>query len=174
MPVECQNRGISLRARARGLLAASGRRALSALDVSLGHALSEKLQAALCQVDNLALIVVIAELVIGLDLAVRNLLDHFDDVVGLANESYQSLVLRLEQLQQCPDCDVLERSVAAGKEPAQVPVDAAVGFRPVLDEDGVITDCCSILASDSSRDRHVYKHYLPLDDRLPRAAALLP
>ena len=68
-----------------------------ALDMSLRHALSKKFQAALGQVDNLTLILVL-EFVVGFDLAVCNRPDMFNDILRLANETDQGLILRLKQL----------------------------------------------------------------------------
>lgn len=52
-----------------------------ALDVGFGTALSQKLQAPLSKVDNLALIVFLGLVLLGLNLLVRDLLDHVDNVV---------------------------------------------------------------------------------------------
>lgn len=107
--------------------------------VTLCPALSQQLQTTLGQIDHLALVVVL-ELVVRFDLAVRNLLDHLHDVIGLTDETDEFLVFRLEQLEQCPDGYVLEGRVAAIEEPAQVAVDAIAGLRPISDEDAVVTN----------------------------------
>lgn len=57
-----------------------------ALNMSLRHALSQELKAALGQVNHLTLVLVL-EFVLGLDLAVRNGSDVLDDVLCLADES---------------------------------------------------------------------------------------
>jgi hypothetical protein len=54
--------------------------ASSAFDVALSPTLSEELQTPLGKADNFALVVIL-DLVVRLDLAVRNLLDHLHDVV---------------------------------------------------------------------------------------------
>lgn len=51
------------------------------LDVGFGTALSQKLQAPLREVDNLALIVFLGLVLLGLNLLVRDLLDHVDNVI---------------------------------------------------------------------------------------------
>lgn len=51
------------------------------LDMGFGTALSQKLQAPLSEVDNLALIVFLGLVLLGLNLFVRDLLDHVDNVI---------------------------------------------------------------------------------------------
>lgn len=51
------------------------------LNVGFGTALSQKLQAPLSEVDNLALIIFLGLVLLGLDLLVRDLLDHVDNVI---------------------------------------------------------------------------------------------
>lgn len=107
--------------------------------MGLGPSLAQQLQTPLRQVDHLALVVVL-ELVVRLDLAVGDLLDHLDHGVRLADEADEFLVFRLEQLQKGPDGDVLEGRVAAVEEPAEVAVDALARLVPVSDEDAVVTN----------------------------------
>jgi hypothetical protein len=66
--------------------------------VGFGHALSQKLEATLRQVDHFALVIVLSEVVFGFDLAVCNLLDHLNNLVGLADQSDQGLVFGFEEL----------------------------------------------------------------------------
>jgi hypothetical protein len=109
-------------------------------DVAFGSALSEEFQAALGKTDNFSLIVIVRP-VTRLDLAVCNQPDHVHDIVGLADEADQLLVLRLEQLKQGPDGNVLESWIAARQVSAQVSVDAVAWLRPMADKDGVVTNC---------------------------------
>lgn len=51
------------------------------LDMGFGTALSQKLQAPLGKVDNLTLIVFLGLVLLGLNLLVRDLLDHVDNVI---------------------------------------------------------------------------------------------
>ena len=81
-------------------------------DMSLRLALAEEFEAALGQVDDLALIVFF-EVVIRFDLPVGDLFDHAHDLVRLPNQPNQSLIFRFKQLEEGPDRDVLERSIAA-------------------------------------------------------------
>lgn len=104
------------------------------------RALAQKLQASAGKSDNFALAIFIV-FVVRLDVAVRNLGDHLNDLVRLANAFDQSFVLGLKKLQQCPDSNVLECRISAGEEASDVAVDTAGRFRPVLDEDGVVTHC---------------------------------
>lgn len=65
---------------------------------------------------------------------------------------------------------MLESRVAACDEAVEVAVDATVGLAPVLDEDGVVADCdLSVLL-----EIIVMWINIPFEDRLPKAAALLP
>src|SRR5689334_471790 len=107
-----------------------------ALDMSLGHALSEKLQATLGQVDNFTLILVF-EFVIRFDLTVRDASDMLDDILGLSDKPDQGLILGLEELQECPNCNVLECRIARLQETAEISVDSTLGFSPVLYKNGV-------------------------------------
>jgi hypothetical protein len=111
----------------------------SALDKSLG-VLVQELEALARENDNLALAVFVV-LVVRLDVALRNLRDHVDNLFRLRDALGQACIFRLEQLQQCPDGNVLERGVSAGEEAAEVAVDTARRLGPVLDKDGVIADC---------------------------------
>jgi hypothetical protein len=62
------------------------------------------------------------------------------NLVRLADAFDQPFVFGFEELQKRPDGDVLEGRVPTGEEAAEVAVDTASGFRPVLDEDGVVAD----------------------------------
>lgn len=104
------------------------------------HALAQQFQASLGKVDNLAFIVVINSVGLRFDLSLGNLLDHVDNFVRLSDLANQRLVLGLEKLEECPYGDVLERGVSAGQESTEVTVNAAVGFCPVLDEDGIVAN----------------------------------
>lgn len=73
-------------------------------------------------------------------MAVGDLLGHLDDVIGLTDETDKFLVFRLEELEKCPDSNVLEGWVAAVEEPAQVAVDAFAWLCPVPDEDAVVAN----------------------------------
>lgn len=117
--------------------------------MTLCRTLSQQLQATLSKVDNLSLVVIL-NFILRLHLPVGNLLDHFDDIVRLANKANELLVLRLEKLKQGPNRNVLERSVTTRKEPAKVAVDAVAGLQPVLNKDTVVPNC-----SSSVRDTHV-------------------
>jgi hypothetical protein len=64
-----------------------------------------------------------------------------DNLFRLRDALGQARIFRLQQLQQRPDGNVLERGVSAGEEAAEVAVDTARGLSPVLDKDGVIADC---------------------------------
>lgn len=107
--------------------------------MGLGHALAKEFQASLSQVHHFALVFFL-KVGFRIDLAVRNVSNVFDDVIGLTNETNQGLVFRFEQLQQGPDGNMLEGGVTRLKEAAEVAVNAAVGFVPVLDEDGVVAN----------------------------------
>jgi hypothetical protein len=104
------------------------------------RALAQKLKTSAGECHNFALTILVV-FVVRLDVAVRDLGDHLDDLVRFADELDQSVVFGLEELEQCPDSDVLEGGVSAGEEAADVTVDAARGFCPILDEDCVITHC---------------------------------
>lgn len=65
--------------------------------MALRRTLSQQLQAALGKVNNLPLVVIL-DFILRLHLSVGNLLDHLDNVIRLANEANELLVLRLEQL----------------------------------------------------------------------------
>lgn len=102
-------------------------------------ALAKKLEASLRQVDDFSF-VLLFRLGVRFDLAVGNASNVFDNVVGLSDLANQRLVFRFEQLQQCPDSNVLESGVARLQESAQISVNASVGLVPVLDENGVVAN----------------------------------
>lgn len=106
--------------------------------MALGHTLSQQLQATLRKADHLALVIIL-DLGVRLNLPVGNLLDHFHNTLRLADKPNELLVLRLEQLKQGPDRNVLKRGVAASQEPAEIAVDAVARLGPVLDEYAVIS-----------------------------------
>lgn len=110
--------------------------------MSLRHALTEQLKAPLRKRDDLALVLV--ELAVRLGHALRDARYQAADVVRLANEPDEALVLGLDELQQGPDGDVLERGVPALEEAAEVAVDSPTRLGPVLGEDGVITYCINV------------------------------
>lgn len=102
-------------------------------------ALAKKLEASLRQVDDFSF-VLLFRLGVRFDLAVGNASNVFDNVVGLSDLANQRLIFRFEQLQQCPDSNVLESGVARLQESAQISVNASVGLVPVLDENGVVAN----------------------------------
>lgn len=104
-----------------------------ALDMGFGHALSQQFKASLRQINHFTLIFLF-QFRFRFDLSVCNGSDILDDVVGLSYVSNQSLILRLEQLQQGPDCDMLKSCVTRLQETAEVSVDSAVGVAPILNE----------------------------------------
>jgi hypothetical protein len=120
-----------------------------ALDMSLGHALSQKLEATLGQVNNFALVLVF-EFVVRLDLTVCDASNMLDDVLGLSDKSNQSLILGLKELQECPDSDVLECRITRLKEAAEVSVNSTLGLGPVLHKDRVVADFGGKVAKSSS------------------------
>lgn len=105
--------------------------------MTLRRTLTQQLQAALSETDNLAFIVVF-ELVVRLDLSVGNLLHHFHDIRGLANEPNKLLILGFNKLKQRPDRDVLKGGISAGEKPAEVAVNAVARICPALDEYRII------------------------------------
>lgn len=102
-------------------------------------ALAQEFEASLRQVDNFSFVFLLCFRV-RFNLAVGNASNVFDNVVGLSDLANQGLVFRFEQLQQCPDSNVLEGGIARLQESAQVSVNATVGLVPVLDEDRVVTN----------------------------------
>lgn len=153
----------------QALFALVGRSGTLSLNVALRRTLPQQLQTPLGQAHHLSLIVVFG-LVVRLHLAVGDLLDHLDNVIRLPDKPDELLVLRLEQLKQGPDRNVLESGIAAGKEPAEVAVDAVTRLHPVLNKDAVIAHCLHVskgIKTNSSGN-------VPLEERLPKAAALLP
>lgn len=104
----------------------------------------EQLQAALREGDDLAL-AVFGFLVVGFDGALDALvgddLDHLDNLLRLGDQGDQFLVAGFEELEEGPRCNVLEGWVTAVEEPAEVAVDAAFRLGPVLNEDGIVTNC---------------------------------
>lgn len=102
--------------------------------MSLGTTLAQELQASLGKIDHLTLVVLFWLVRFGFDLLVRNLANHLNDIVGLANQANQFLIFRLQKLKQCPDGDMLERGVTAAKEPAQVTMNSTIRLSPCLDE----------------------------------------
>lgn len=101
--------------------------------------LAENLETAACEADNLAFtLTVFVVFFIGLDVALGNVGDHAHNLARLGDALKQSVVFRFEQLEQSPDCDVLEGSISTGEEAAEISVDTALGLRPVLDEYGVV------------------------------------
>jgi hypothetical protein len=143
------------------------------LDMFLRRPLPQQFQAPLREVDHFALVVVFG-LIIRLERAVGDLLHHADNIVRLADEPDQLLILRLEQLEQRPDGYMLERGVSAAEEPAEVAVDAITGLGPVLDEDAVVAHYMTQKLAQGFCVPARYDGYKPLDERLPNAAALLP
>lgn len=115
----------------------SKRLEISSLHQSLGR-VSEQLQASSRQADDLALAVFIV-LIVRLDVTIRDALDHRDNRARFADEVEQPGVVRLKELQECPNRNVLERRVSAVQESGKVAVNATVGLIPVLQKDGVIT-----------------------------------
>ena len=111
---------------------------------------AKDLQTPLRQGDDLPFTLIVLAFAIAFDVLLRDAFDHIDNLFALADQPDQRLVLRLEQLQQGPDGDVLERRVAAGQEAREVAVDAAVGLRPVLDEDGVVAHCEHVSRRDAN------------------------
>lgn len=107
--------------------------------MGLARALPKKLQASLCEVDHLAFVVVV-KLIVRLDWTVGNRLDLVDNVLGLADQLDEALILRLEELQQRPYRNVLEGRIAAPQEPNQVPVNSTVGRLPILYKNRVIAN----------------------------------
>lgn len=140
-----------------------------ALNVRFGHALAQKLQALLRQVDHLAL-VLLSVFGLGFDISARNSTDVLDNVLGLANEPNQGLVLRLEKLQQGPHGNVLERRVSGLQESAEISVHAAVGFLPVLYKDAVIAHYKSQSISRRNSGTYLWK----TSCREPRRCSLGP
>lgn len=67
---------------------------------------------------------------------------------------------------------MLEGCIARLQKPAEVAMDATVGVVPVLDENRIVADCKPKLVYRSGDPAEL--SYVPLEDRLPRAAALLP
>lgn len=67
----------------------------STFNMSLGHALSKELQAALSQVNDFTLVFLL-KLGLCLDLAIRDVSDMLNDIIGLTNEANQCLVFRFE------------------------------------------------------------------------------
>jgi len=107
--------------------------------VTLSPALSQELQTTPGQLDHLTLVLVVLS-VLRFDLAVRDLLDHLHDVIGLTDETDELLVFRLEQLEKRPDGDVLEGRVTAVEEPAEVAVDAVAWLGPISNKDAVVAN----------------------------------
>lgn len=66
-------------------------------NMSFGHALSKQLQAALSQIDNFTFVFLL-KVGLRVDLAVCNVSNVFDNVIGLTNEANKCLVFRFEQL----------------------------------------------------------------------------
>src|SRR5690554_5991283 len=107
-----------------------------AFDMGFRHALPEQLETSLSKCDDLALVLV--KLAVGLGDTLSDAQYQAADDVRLPDESDEVLVLRLDQLQQRPDGNMLERGVSALQEAAEVPVDAFARLCPVLREDGIV------------------------------------
>jgi hypothetical protein len=108
--------------------------------MALSPALAKQLKAPLGKVDNFSLVIVLG-LVIRLDLTICDRFDHLNYVVRFADEADQLLILGLEELQERPDSNMLERGVAAVEESAQVPVDAVARLSPIPGKDAVVANC---------------------------------
>jgi len=107
---------------------------------------TQAIQAPSCKCHNLAFAFLVAGgrccfVTLTRYFAICHALDGFDNILGVGNTVNEFLVAGFEELQECPDGDVLEGRVAACDEAVEVAVDAAVGLAPVLDEDGVVADC---------------------------------
>jgi len=96
--------------------------------------------------NNLALALLIASrcrclVTITRYFAICHTLDGLDNILGIGDTVDELLVPGFEELQECPDRDMLKGRIAACDEAVEVAVNAAVGLAPVLDEDGVVADC---------------------------------
>lgn len=118
--------------------------------MSLGTALAQKLKASLCEIDNLTFVVLL-RFWFRFNWSVCNGADVFNDIVGLPNETNQSLVLRFEELQERPNGDVLEGGITRLQKPTQVTMDSFIRLIPVLYEDGVIPNYVRLLVKDVNK-----------------------
>lgn len=113
----------------------------------LGTALAQELKASLCEIDNLAFVVFL-RFWFRFNWPVCNGADVFNDIVGLPNETNQSLVLGFEELQERPDGDMLEGGITRLQKPTQVTMNSFIRLIPVLYEDGVIPNYVRLLVKD--------------------------
>lgn len=89
----------------------------------------------------------------------------------------RKLTSRFKKLDDGPDGDVLEGCIRAREEPIQVFVHATFRFVPDVVEGGVVVRCSATVCEDhtcSAMSVAQRIQLLPFDERLPRAAALLP
>ena len=101
--------------------------------------MTEQLQAALCEIDDFSLIVLIVN-GLWIILSIGNTSDLLHDIFGLANETDECPVLGFEELEKRPSRDVLECRITRFQEAAQVAVNTTIRFVPILHEYGVIAD----------------------------------
>lgn len=71
---------------------------------------------------------------VRLDVLVGNGLDHLHHVLGFGNVSDKFLIFGLEELEQSPNRNVLERRITAGEESLEVAVNPSIRIGPVTDE----------------------------------------
>jgi hypothetical protein len=107
--------------------------------------LPQKLQGALGKLHNFSLAILLA-FIVGFDLRIGDSLDHLDYLLRLSNKANKFLVLRLQQLEQSPDGDMLEGRISTSKESFQISMNASIGLSPVLNEDRIITNYDLVLA----------------------------
>jgi hypothetical protein len=73
--------------------------------------------------------------VVRLNLRIRDLFDHLNNVFRFSNETDELLIFRFQKLKQRPNGYMLESGITTRKEAAEISVNASVGLGPVLNED---------------------------------------
>jgi hypothetical protein len=101
--------------------------------------LPQKLQGALGKLHNFSLTILLA-FIVGFDLRIGDSFDHLDYLLRLSDKANKFLILRLQQLEQSPDGNMLERRISTSKESFQISMNASIGLSPVLNEDRIITN----------------------------------
>jgi len=108
--------------------------------MSLCRALTQQLQTALGEIDHLNFVIILANFDVRLGVTVGNLSDNFDNILRFNDETNELLILRLNELEDGPDRNVLERRVTASKESAKITMNTVARFCPALNKDGVVAD----------------------------------
>ena len=121
----------------------------------MADSLAQQLERPLSKLHHLALSIFLV-FIVGFNRFVGNGFDHLHNLLRLADQVDELLVLGLQKLKESPDGDMLEGRVATRQEALKITVNAAVWLIPVLNKDRIVANCSESVFMPVLRRRMTY------------------